>query len=323
MSFSRNYLTGTTKLYEGAEGLETLILSSNFLSCNAARLDNAINLTDGVFRDPGLEALRAVGAAIADVFPYVDPFSNLKSSNYTNIALVYAGNSQLTSSGSSIPDQAKPGRLTDKDRIRGGRHGLFAGPTQLYELAFLVSPTFLSAYAIVALWVSRGRITEFFQGRLPDGTGTGQIILLEHMSRLPALVLFLIGAILSIVNLWCPSVFTESGSGCVDALVSTTSASVAAVNSTAYQWLWVVLVVCAWICTEMCLHQLSLRATEAKAVAGEQFETLIKCLLRIQMSCSVGWSNLPSEICPTSTVIEPRLKAFSLELVQHWHEQVF
>ena len=110
-------------------------------------------------------------------------------------------------------------------------HLICAGSTHLYELAFLIIPAFLSAYIAAVLWVSRGQLTEFFQGRLRDRNGTSQILFLEarlhhhmyctdlnnaslqHMSRLPALVLFLVGGILSIVNLWCPSVFTESGSG--------------------------------------------------------------------------------------------------------------
>ena len=95
----------------------------------------------------------------------------------------------------------------------------------------LVVPTFLVGYTIVALWVSRCRIIEFFQGRLTDGTSTSQILLLEataalsqvalilrnawlqYMTQAPVLVLFLVGAILSGVNLWSPSVFTKSGSG--------------------------------------------------------------------------------------------------------------
>ena len=43
------------------------------------------------FQDPGLQALRTVGAEIAKIYPNIDPFTNLESSNYTNIALVYAG----------------------------------------------------------------------------------------------------------------------------------------------------------------------------------------------------------------------------------------
>ena len=106
---------------------------------------------------------------------------------------------------------------------------------------------------------------------------------------------------------------------CVDALVSTTSASVAAVDNITYQWLWTVLAVCAWICTEACLHQLRLRAVQASAAAQEKLETLTKHLFQIQMSCSAKRSKLPLETCPATTV----LKAFSHELVQHWQHQVF
>ena len=115
---------------------------------------------------------------------------------------------------------------------------------------------------------------------------------------------------------------------CVNALVSTTSASVAAVDNTIYQWLWTALAICAGICTEVCLHQLRLRALQASVAAQEQLEILTKYLFQIQMSCSAERSKLPLETCLTSTVAlvlskEPRLKSFSHELVQHWQHQVF
>ena len=93
---------------------------------------------------------------------------------------------------------------------------------------------------------------------------------------------------------------------CVDALVSTTSSTVAAVDSTTYQWLWVLLVSCAWICIEVCLHQLSLGGAKTKAAAREQVQALFKWLLQVRMSCSAMGTDA----------------VFVHELVQHWHDQV-
>ena len=42
-------------------------------------------------QDPGVEALRSVGADIGRLYPYIDPFGSMKELNHTNIALVYAG----------------------------------------------------------------------------------------------------------------------------------------------------------------------------------------------------------------------------------------
>jgi len=126
LSFSRNFITGTTDALEGVERLQTLILSSNFLSCNGARLDSATNLAEGFFKDPGIEGLQTVGNAIGQSVPYINPFSDLEALNYSNIALVYAGNSQLTTYASSA-ESVPADNLLNSDRVRAGRHGLFAG----------------------------------------------------------------------------------------------------------------------------------------------------------------------------------------------------
>ena len=95
-------------------------------------------------------------------------------------------------------------------------------------------PVFLLAYVAVTLWVSKGRIAEFWSGCLPEfGHTTNQILLLNvryllrcttdlfagwmqpvyrSRSYLESMGIFL-SALLVIANLWCPSVFTESGIG--------------------------------------------------------------------------------------------------------------
>ena len=111
----------------------------------------------------------------------------------------------------------------------------------------------------------------------------------------------------------------------MNVLVGTTSASVAAVNNTIYQWCWVVLALCAWICIEVCLHQLSLRGSETKAAAKAELRALAKCLFHIQMSVKMKQAEHLRQSyfnSLTSTEIEPRLKLLSQELVQHWHDQV-
>lgn len=51
LSLSRNYLDGTTDTLTGTNGLQTLILSSNYLSCDAVDLSAWLNLYAGTWND--------------------------------------------------------------------------------------------------------------------------------------------------------------------------------------------------------------------------------------------------------------------------------
>ena len=52
LSVARSYLQGSTDSLEGARHLQTVIISSNLLSCNAAKLTASHALGQGSFRDP-------------------------------------------------------------------------------------------------------------------------------------------------------------------------------------------------------------------------------------------------------------------------------
>ena len=54
-----------------------LLLSSNHLSCDAARLDSASDLGEGSFQDPSHDAMKAVGSFLTKMPPFIQPFNHL------------------------------------------------------------------------------------------------------------------------------------------------------------------------------------------------------------------------------------------------------
>ena len=72
LSFSKNRLVGSTQSLENAPSLQTVILSNNYISCDAATLDMASSLGHGTFKDPGPEALHMVGEWFRTKYPYVN-----------------------------------------------------------------------------------------------------------------------------------------------------------------------------------------------------------------------------------------------------------
>ena len=159
--------------------------------------------------------MRATGRAIADAYPFIDPFAKLESSNYTNIALVYAGASwacachrdgvvQATRSSPrmlQLPNRFLPIICSTLTECAEGGMSFslvallmpwhcrrtdcgccFSGSAQLYELVYLLVPGFVLAYVVVVLWATNGRIAEFCCGHLPSGTSTTQIRILKATS---------------------------------------------------------------------------------------------------------------------------------------------
>ena len=90
-------------------------MSSNYFSCNVASLSHATDLGQGTFSDPAPKAKQDLGILLAQNHPYVNPFPQVVPKNYTNIVVVFPGNSQLSTSSSYIPYR-EPARLLEKDR---------------------------------------------------------------------------------------------------------------------------------------------------------------------------------------------------------------
>jgi len=103
LALARNYFVGDTNGLAGVSDLRTLVLSSNYFECNAVDLNSAVGLGRGSFLEPGTHALKAAGKALAQFFPYIDPFGGLEDESYANIVSAFGGNIQLTVNPSMIP----------------------------------------------------------------------------------------------------------------------------------------------------------------------------------------------------------------------------
>lgn len=67
LSLTRNFLSGSTSMLRLATSLKTLILSSNYLSCDSVRLDDAAGLGVGKFYNPTSLALYNFGASAVTI----------------------------------------------------------------------------------------------------------------------------------------------------------------------------------------------------------------------------------------------------------------
>ena len=73
-----------------------LVSWQNYFSCEVAGLDEATGLGQGEFQDPTTEALQSAGHELQFIIG-IDPFSSVSNRNYSNTALSFAGNVQVSS----------------------------------------------------------------------------------------------------------------------------------------------------------------------------------------------------------------------------------
>ena len=119
LSLTRNYLVGELEALSSAVNLRSLLLSSNLFSCDAPRLDDATDLGEGVFFDPAPAALKALGEEWVTLSPGVyTPLLDYHVEQFTNIALVFAGNPALNSDASLLTGTGAS-KLLRADKIRG------------------------------------------------------------------------------------------------------------------------------------------------------------------------------------------------------------
>ena len=96
LSLARNSITGNTDNLEQQSALKTLLISSNYLSCPSAKLENAINLGQGRFQDPTSSALEQAGKVLeGEIGP--NPFTSVPKT-FKNTVLAYAGNTKVPGS---------------------------------------------------------------------------------------------------------------------------------------------------------------------------------------------------------------------------------
>ena len=98
LSLARNFFSGTTGSLDEQTALRTLLLSSNKLTCEAVRLDEAAHLGKGLFQDPTGQALWRLGERLrrSSVF-YDNPYEDAgATAGYNNTVLIFAGNTQVS-----------------------------------------------------------------------------------------------------------------------------------------------------------------------------------------------------------------------------------
>eukprot|EP00656_Telonema_subtile_P057663 TRINITY_DN9538_c0_g1_i4.p1 TRINITY_DN9538_c0_g1~~TRINITY_DN9538_c0_g1_i4.p1 ORF type:complete len:894 (+),score=105.11 TRINITY_DN9538_c0_g1_i4:1970-4651(+) len=240
LSLSRNYLQGSSDGL-ASTALATLVISANYMSCEAGRLEHALGLGEGTFAEPVNTALKQVGKQL-EIELNVNPFQHVVVQTFPNVVLAYAGNPQLTTSSSWF-SQTAPGKLRDEDEIVRGKRPLFAGYTRMWELVLLTLPVvFLIHAAVVVLAVAAKRnvnlasVAEYFRPQMERARGDLDPHVQMYRSTRPILVcLFVSGLSLVLLNLLSSNIYH----GCSDPLMLTSIAPIVA--TTSYQWAWVVL----------------------------------------------------------------------------------
>eukprot|EP00656_Telonema_subtile_P054505 TRINITY_DN8174_c0_g2_i5.p1 TRINITY_DN8174_c0_g2~~TRINITY_DN8174_c0_g2_i5.p1 ORF type:complete len:1044 (-),score=161.68 TRINITY_DN8174_c0_g2_i5:235-3366(-) len=262
LSLAQNFLTATTDVLAQETNLRTLLLSSNYLSCNAVTLNGALNLGRGTFGDPGQEVLSNLAADVAIEFPAFDPFPTTVD-RFENTVLVFAGNPQLTVSASYFPEESS-GRLLQTDEIRNGRHGLFAGDSSAKTMAWLTLPALLLIHFAVVVLLTQAHnepLLDYPQRHLARAFNTKSRSLQKAFRGV--CVLGFVGLLLIVLHLVTPSIYD---SGCADALLRTTVALVSAEEW--YQWSWIILCCVVLVSTTFIMEQMhrSQLSSHARAV---------------------------------------------------------
>ena len=93
LSLARNYLTGNTDHLGQQSALKTLLLSSNYLSCQSAELEDATNLGQGHFADPTNSTLELAGKVLQGVTGG-ELHGSTPIKAFENTVLVFAGNTE-------------------------------------------------------------------------------------------------------------------------------------------------------------------------------------------------------------------------------------
>ena len=96
LSLARNSITGNTDNLEQQSALKTLLISSNYLSCQSAKLENTSNLGQGVFHEPTSSALEVVGKSL-QAETGTNPYTSVPKT-FKHTVLAYAGNNKVPGS---------------------------------------------------------------------------------------------------------------------------------------------------------------------------------------------------------------------------------
>ena len=81
LGLSRNFLGGSIQTPRAKGSLRTMILSSNYFSCEAKLQgqtnDHGTHLGEGQFTEPTIEALRRAGLEMSQTYPNIQPYGHL------------------------------------------------------------------------------------------------------------------------------------------------------------------------------------------------------------------------------------------------------
>eukprot|EP00656_Telonema_subtile_P018154 TRINITY_DN19789_c0_g1_i1.p1 TRINITY_DN19789_c0_g1~~TRINITY_DN19789_c0_g1_i1.p1 ORF type:complete len:1166 (+),score=65.42 TRINITY_DN19789_c0_g1_i1:148-3645(+) len=242
LGLARNYLQGGVGDLHGPN-LQTLLLSSNYFSCEASELEHAVLLGQGYFNDPVPDGVREL--TVKAYFTYHDLGSWDPVRRYSAVVLAFPGNPQLTVSAGYLPDRA-PGRLLREDQVRQGRRRLFPGDSSDKLLVFIVLPALLLGHALAVcatLRVFSSESTSSFRTRLKHyfwpRTRYGPYVVLRLFqdSARGVCALCAVGIGLQTLIFLTPGVSGDTG--CVFGFGQTTIAHLS--FGAWHQWMWVIL----------------------------------------------------------------------------------
>ena len=93
LSLARNYITGDTNHLEQQPSLQTLLIFSNYLTCQSAELTDSKRLGQSDFVDPTSSTLQEAGMVLQGI-SMTNPFQSVPNNVFPNTVLAFAGNVQ-------------------------------------------------------------------------------------------------------------------------------------------------------------------------------------------------------------------------------------
>ena len=114
---ARNYLCGPTTAIEHAVGLRSLVLVSNYLSCDViSQLENNTVLGYGNFHDPRTYRIRRQSLHLQNSYPFVTPYSSVEALIYPSVVMAFTGNAAMTTAA-SVLGRKDAGQVLAQDEV--------------------------------------------------------------------------------------------------------------------------------------------------------------------------------------------------------------
>ena len=240
LSVARNYMAGPTRHLARSGTLETLLLASNYFSCNAPSMDVALNLGKGKFGNPLTRALQDAGNDMSHTPPFRNPYEEMPTVELSNSVWAFPGCSQLTADVCRLNSDTAT-RFLSADAVRKGSMEPFTGYSTMKMLLWVTFPVLVLVHSLavgVILYKHHRGIADAFKMYFlpPKGAFPGNLIAHLYMRSIPCLfLLMLVSCFMLVLNGISADIFQQH-SGCTDPLVRVSIASVQLYS--AYQWIW-------------------------------------------------------------------------------------